>query len=156
MLIRRPPAQRLTLSYPQIAAVETRLEAYPTWRMVNMQRAYALRSKDGEVVFLFEDRALATGFESKTFGGVARELAARAGVAVKDLGMSEGRGGFLGVWGAHAPDWAAVALSPERQRALWNRAAATGAAAAVAASGAHNAWLGGLGRRRKGSEPPPP
>src|SRR4051794_2219069 len=35
MLIRRPPAQRLTLNYSEIAAVETRLEAYPTWRLVS-------------------------------------------------------------------------------------------------------------------------
>jgi hypothetical protein len=155
MLIRRPPSQHVTLSYADIAAVETRLEAYPTWRMANMQRAYALRRRSGELIFLFEDRALATGFASATFGGIARELATRAGVPLRDLGMAEGRGGILAVWGAHAPDWSAPALPAERQRALWNRAAATGAAAGVAASAPAGSWLGSIGRRRPGSEPPP-
>jgi hypothetical protein len=69
--------------------------------------------------------------------------------------MAEGDGGILGVWGTHAPDWAAPALSPERQRSLWARAAATGAAAVGSASAASGAWLGSFSRRRPGSEPPP-
>jgi hypothetical protein len=40
--------------------------------------------------------------------------------------MVEGRGGFLGVWGAHAEDWTAPPLPPERQAQLWRRAAFTG------------------------------
>src|SRR5262249_41225891 len=100
-------------------------------------------------------RALATGFASSMFGGIAHELAARAGAPVKDLGMAEGGGGVLAVWGTHAPDWAAPALSPAKQRSLWARAAAAGAAAAIGASTVSNAWLGGFARRRPGSEPPP-
>jgi hypothetical protein len=154
-LIHRPQALHVTIPYADVAAVETRLEAYGTLGMEMMQRAYVLRRKSGELVFLFEERALATGFASSTFAGVISDLAARAGVEVKDLGMAEGEGGLLGVWGTHAPDWAAPALSPERQRSLWGRAAATGAVAAVAATSAPGMWIGAIGRRRPGSEPPP-
>jgi hypothetical protein len=154
-LIHRPPAQHVTVPYADVAALETRLEAYGTLRMEMIQRAYVLRRKSGELIFLFEERALATGFASAMFGGIVADIAARAGVAVTDLGMAEGRGGLLGVWGAHAPDWAAPALSPERQRSLWGRAAMTGALAASAASTAPGMWIGGLGRERPGSKPGP-
>ena len=154
-LIHRPPAQHLTVPYADIAALETRLEAYGTLGMEMMQRAYVLRRKSGELVFLFEERALATGFASAMFGKVVGDIAARAGIQVDDLGMAEGRGGLLGVWGTHAPDWAAPALSPERQRSLWARAAVTGAAAAGIASTAPGMWIGGLGRQRPGSEQGP-
>jgi hypothetical protein len=100
-LIHRPPSQHLTVPYGDIAAVETRLEAYGTLGMEMMQRAYVLRRKSGALIFLFEDRALATGMRSSFFPEVAAELAARAGIALSDLGMVEGRGGFLGVWGTH-------------------------------------------------------
>jgi hypothetical protein len=154
-LIHRPPAQHLTVPYADIAALETRLEAYGTLGMATMQRAYVLRRKSGELIFLCEERALATGFASSMFGGVVKDLAARAGVQVTDLGMAEGHGGLLAVWGTHAPDWAAPALSPERQRSLWARAAATGAAAAVGVSTVPGMWIGGLGRPRPGSEQGP-
>jgi hypothetical protein len=45
---------------------------------------------------------------------------------LRELGTVEGKGGFLGVWGAHAPDWAAPALPWERAMRLWRHAAATG------------------------------
>jgi len=154
-LIHRPPAQHLTVPYADIAALETRLEAYGTLGMATMQRAYVLRRKSGELIFLCEERALATGFASAMFGRIVADLAARAGVQVDDLGMAEGHGGLLAVWGTHAPDWAAPALSAERQRSLWGRAAATGAAAAAAASTVPGMWIGGLGRPRPGSEQGP-
>jgi hypothetical protein len=56
----------------------------------------------GELVFLFEDRALATAIASSMFGDIATDLAKRAGVKLNDLGMAEGQGGLLCVWGAHA------------------------------------------------------
>jgi hypothetical protein len=154
-LIHRPPAQHLTIPYADIAGLETRLEAYGSLGMEMMQRAYVLRRKSGELIFLFEERALATGFASAMFARVVADLAARADVPVTDIGMAEGRGGLLGVWGAHAPDWAAPALSPERQRSLWARAAVTGAVAAAAATTAPGMWIGGSGRPRPGSEQGP-
>lgn len=125
-LIHRLQAQRLTVPYADIAAIETRLEAYRSFGMANMQRAYALRGKTGEAVFLFEDRALATGLETSFFGDLANRLAERAGVPLRDLGMVEGHGGFLAVWGASAMAWTAPPLPAERQARLWRKAAITG------------------------------
>jgi hypothetical protein len=142
-LIHRPPAQHVTVPYADIEGVETRLEAYGSLGMETMQRAYVLHNKSGELIFLFEERALGTGMASSMFGQIAADVAARAGVAVKDLGMAEGRGGLLSVWGTHAPDWAAPALPPQRQKLLWARAALTGSVAGVAASAVPGVWLGG-------------
>jgi hypothetical protein len=131
-LIHRVPAQRVTIPYSDIAAVETRLEGYRSLGMANMQRAYALRRKSGEWLFLFEDRALATAFESSFFANLAAQLSARTGGPLRDLGMVEGCGGFLGVWGTHAQEWAAPSLPPERQAQLWRRAVFTGQLAGAA------------------------
>lgn len=125
-LIHHPPAQHLTIPYADIEAVETRLEAYRTVGMGLMQRAYALHRKGAELIFLFEDRALGTPYESTMFGKLAADIASRAGVPVRNLGMVEGKGGVLAVWGTHAPDWAAPSLSAARQRKLWRAARVTG------------------------------
>jgi hypothetical protein len=125
-LIHRPPAQRLTIPYADIAAVESRLEGYRSFGMESMQRAYVLRRSDGNLIFLFEDRALGTSMESSLFTGIANDLAARAAGKVHDIGMVAGKGGVLGVWGAHAPDWAAPPLSAAQRLAHLRRAAMTG------------------------------
>jgi len=128
-LIHRPPAQHLTIPYTDVAAIDARFEAYGTLGMEMMQRAYVLHRKGGELIFLFEERALATTMESSIFADVVADLAARAGVKLRELGTVEGTGGLLGVWGTHAPDWAAPALPRERARRLWLRAASTGSLA---------------------------
>jgi hypothetical protein len=125
-LIHRPLPQHLTILYADIAAVESRLEGFRSFGMESMQRAYVLRRKNNELVFLFEDRPVGTAMESSLFGGIAAELAARAGGTVHDLGMVAGKGGVLGVWGAHAPDWAAPPLSAAERLAHARRAAMTG------------------------------
>ncbi|MFO1100035.1 MAG: hypothetical protein U1E81_17615 [Xanthobacteraceae bacterium] len=140
-LIHRVPAQRLTIPYADIAAVETRLEAYRSFGMANMQRAYALRRKSGQWIFLFEDRALATQFETSFFADIAEKLAARAGVVVHDLGMVEGCGGFLVVWGTHAQDWAAPSLPADRQARLWRGVVITGQLAAVSTAIVFLLWI---------------
>jgi hypothetical protein len=53
-------------------------------------------------------------------------IVARAHVPLRDLGMVEGRGGVLAVWGTYAPDWAAPSLPLAQQLRLWRHAAATG------------------------------
>ncbi len=72
---------------------------------------------------------MATALETSLFADIVTELAARAGVKVRELGTVEGKGGFLGVWGAHAPDWAAPALPRDRAMRLWRHAASTGSIA---------------------------
>ncbi len=125
-LIHRPPAQHLIIPYADITAIEARYEAYGSFGMEMMQRAYVLRRKSGELTFLFEERALATGMASTMFADIVADIAARAGVIIRELGTVEGRGGFLGVWGTHAPDWAAPAVPLARQVRLWRHAASTG------------------------------
>lgn len=128
-LIHSPPPQSLTIPYADIDSIESRFEAYRSLGQTMMQRAYVLRTKRGELIFLFEDRALATKMESADFAGIVMELAARANVGVHDLGVVEGEGGLLGVWGTHAPDWAAAPLARDRAARLWRDAAATGSLA---------------------------
>jgi hypothetical protein len=128
-LIHRPPAQHMTIPYSDIAGIDARYEAYGSLGMEMMQRAYVLHRKGGELIFLFEERALATPLASSMFAQAVDELAARAGVSLRELGTVEGRGGLLGVWGTHAPDWPAPALPRARAMRLWRHAAATGSTA---------------------------
>jgi hypothetical protein len=125
-LIHRPPTQHLKIPYADIEAIETRLEAYSSLGMGIMQRAYVLRRESGDLIFLFEDRALATGLASNLFSKLATDIAERAHVPLRDLGMVEGRGGVLAVWGTQAPDWAAPSLPLALQLRLWRHAAFTG------------------------------
>ena len=85
-----------------------------------------LRPKNGELIFLFEDRALNTAIEIAFFPRIVAQVAARIGVPVRDIGMVEGKGGVLAVWGADAPDWAAPPLAAAQQLRLWRHAATTG------------------------------
>jgi hypothetical protein len=128
-LIHRPPGQHLTIPYSDVEGVETRLEAYPSLGMEIMQRAYVLSRRQGDHIFLFEDRALGTMFESPMVAKIASAIVARANVPLRDLGMVEGRGGFLAVWGTHAPDWAAPSLTLAQQLRIWRHAAVTGSLA---------------------------
>lgn len=72
---------------------------------------------------------MATALQSSLFTDIVAELARRAGVTLRELGTVEGKGGLLGVWGAHAPDWAAPSLPRERAMRLWRHAASTGSLA---------------------------
>jgi hypothetical protein len=125
-LIHRPKAEHLVVPYADIEALETRLEAYRSQGMAIMQRAYALRRRNNELIFLFEERALGTGLQSDFYTSILTDLVARAHCPVRDLGMVEGKGGALSVWGTRAEDWSAPSLPADRQRQLWARAAGTG------------------------------
>jgi hypothetical protein len=57
---------------------------------------------------------------------IAAAIVARAHVPLRDLGMVEGRGGFLSVWGTSAPDWAAPSLPLALQLRIWRHVAFTG------------------------------
>jgi len=125
-LIHRPPKQHLTVPYCEVASLETRLEAYGNLGLETILRPYVLRRKNNDLIFLFEDRAFATAMAGTLFADIASKLAIRAGVKLHDLGMVEGRGGFLCVWGTQAPDWAAPSLPLARQLRLWRHSALTG------------------------------
>lgn len=125
-LIHRPPAQHLTIRYADIAALDARFEAYGSLGMEIMQRTYVLHRGSGELIFLFEERALATGMASSYFTDIVADLTTRAGIQLHELGTVEGAGGVLAVWGTQAPDWAAPALPRERANRLWRQAASTG------------------------------
>jgi hypothetical protein len=94
--------------------------------MAMMQRAYVLSRKQDDKIFLFEDRALGTPIETSMVARIADAIVARAHVPLRDLGMVEGRGGVLAVWGTHAPDWAAPSLPLAQQLRIWRHVAATG------------------------------
>lgn len=126
-LIHRPPAQHLVVPYADIAAIDARFEAYGSLGMAMMQRAYVLHRRDGELIFLFEERALATRLASSLFTDLVNDLARRTNTTLRELGTVEGKGGLLAVWGTHAPDWAAPPLPRDQAMRLWWHAATTGA-----------------------------
>jgi hypothetical protein len=128
-LIHRPPNQHLTIPYADVEAVETRFEAYPSLGMQSVQRPFVLSLKAGDKIFLFEDRALGSAFATPMYEPIANAIVERAHVPLRELGMVEGSGGFLSVWGAHSPDWAAPSLPLEQQLRIWRQAAWTGSLA---------------------------
>lgn len=130
-LVHRPKAQHLTVPYRDIEAVESRLEAFRTLGMAMMQCPYVLKLKSGGTIFLFEDRALATDLSQPIYAPIAEAIAKRANIPLRRLGMVEGDGGVLAVWGTGAPDWSAPPLPAEQQMRLWRHAAATGSFAAL-------------------------
>lgn len=131
-LIHNPPRCRETVSFSDVEAVETRLEAYGAQGMGMMQRAYCLKRRSGPPIFLFEERALGTRLTDRSLHEVAAEIASRTGVPLDDLGMVQGRGGILGAWFTKAPDWSAASLLAAKQSRLWWRVALTGVLASIA------------------------
>lgn len=132
-LTRRTPSVHASLRYDEISAVESRLEAYPGYfGLTNMQRGYALRLDQGEVIYLGEDRALGTGLASSPMAPAAAEIARRCGLDIRDLGMAVGRAGLFGVAFVVAPDWDAPGVNVERQHDLWGDAQRTGRLAGMA------------------------
>jgi hypothetical protein len=127
-LIHRLPAFEGVIPYADIAAIETRLEAYRSAGLAAMQRVYVVRLRNGTLIFLGEDRALGTSLEQLGASQLAATLAACSGIAITDLGMVEGRGGVLMVAGAAAEAWGAPSLRQSEQAQLWRRVVATGAA----------------------------
>jgi hypothetical protein len=94
--------------------------------MMIMQKVFVLHCKDGNMILLFEDRALGTGLRVPFGDAIAAAMARRAVVPLRELGMVKGKGGVLAAWGTHAPDWAAPTLSAAEQLRMWRHAASTG------------------------------
>jgi hypothetical protein len=130
-LLHRPPACREIVPYAEVAAVETRLEVYPSLGMAMMQRAYQLTRRRDAAIFLFEERSLAAQ-PSASFEALAAEIARRAGAPLQDLGIVVGGGGILGAWLVRVPDWSTPSMSADQQAILVKRTRRTGALAAAA------------------------
>lgn len=125
-LIHRPKPVHGRVRFGEMDRVETRLEAYRSFGLANMQRVYALKLKTGEVIILGEDRALGTSMASAFFETVAAHIVERGGIPLHDLGMAEGKGGILAVLFTSPPQWDAPSLPTKSQDALWRRATFTG------------------------------
>lgn len=119
------------LEVSDIAAIETRLEAYRSFGMANMQRNYGLRLTSGALIVLGEDRALGSGLRDETMGRFVDTIRQKTGLPLRDLGMVEGRGGFLGVLFTSVPRWDVPSLPVARQAMLWRRAGLTGSAVGI-------------------------
>ena len=92
-LIHRPPPQHLIVPYADIAAIDARFEAYGSLGMEMMQRAYVLRRKSGELIFLFEERALGTRMASSMFADVVCRSCGAGGRHAARARTVEGKGG---------------------------------------------------------------
>lgn len=120
---------RCLLEVSDIAAIETRLESFRSFGMANIQRNYGLRMKSGDLIVLGEDRALATGLAEETMGGFVETIKVKTGLPLRDLGMVEGKGGFLGLLFTSVPSWDAPRVSTAVQNMQWRRAVVTGSLA---------------------------
>ncbi len=120
------------LRFDEIERIETRLEAYRTFGMANMNQSYALLLKTGSRIVLGEDRALGTQMGSAVLATVAARISEIARVEMRDLGMAEGKGGVLAVLFTSPPRWDAPPLDAATQRALWRRVGTTGMVASAA------------------------
>jgi hypothetical protein len=125
-LVRALASDERRLTWSEIAAIETRLEAYRSLGMANMQRAYVLRLRSGELIFLGEDRALGTNLATAVLANVVARLRERFPIELIDRGMAEGRGGLLGVLFSAPAPWDTTNVEARRQAGLWRAATRPG------------------------------
>ncbi len=119
------PRETYLLEVTDVSAIETRLESFRSFGLGNMQRSYGLRLKSGKLIVLGEDRALSTELADETVGRMIEVIALRTGLPLRDLGMVEGKGGFLGVLFTSVPGWDTPGMSVRQQAGSWNRAELT-------------------------------
>lgn len=131
-LIHNLAGVHIGLGFDEIERIETRLEAYRTFGMANMNKSYALLLKTGQRIILGEDRALGTQMGSAFLATVAARISKTAQLELRDLGMAEGKGGVLAVLFSSPPQWDAPTLDAATQQALWRRVGMTGMLASAA------------------------
>lgn len=120
-LLHRTPRFVGRISLTDVAAIETRTEAYAGRRLAMVQQSWRIVRRTGEPIFLFEDRGLGSRLHDGSHAAVVRELAARGRIPLRDLGMVAGEIGFLGVLGARAPAWDARRLSARDAEGVWDK-----------------------------------
>ncbi len=133
-LMHRPPAADGQYRWSAIERLESRLEAYRSQLMAQVQRTYWLIPQAGERLLLFEDRALATPYAILRGEKAFEKLAALGKVPVVEAEMVEGRGGLMGAWFTTAPGKNAVALDETGREKIWRRTIATGKLAGLSAT----------------------
>ncbi len=131
-LIHRLPPVRASHAWGQIAAIETRHEAYSSQGMAMLQRPYWLVLRGGERIFLFEDRGIGSPQETRSLDPVASAIAERAGAEWRELPLAEGRGGILGAWGTAPPMPGSAPPTTARTEVLERRLRFTGRVALYA------------------------
>lgn len=114
----RLPARRGYIRFPRVdasiprtalTAIETRTEAYRGAGVVAIQRVFALVLADGRRIILGGDRPMIAPF----FAQAAAAIAEQTRAPIHDLGMVDGKAGFLLLAGASAPPWGSAALAPD-------------------------------------------
>ncbi len=126
-----PPRCDVTIALSDVICVETRSEIYGSQGMASMNRVHRLRRHSGDPIFLFEQRAVDTNLETASMEAIADEIAARAGVHVRELGTFEGRGGLLGAWLTAPPGWTAEKVSATRRESLQRQLMVTSSIGAI-------------------------
>jgi hypothetical protein len=133
-LMHRPPAADGQYRWSAIERLESRLEAYRSQLMAQVQRTYWLVPQAGERLLLFEDRALGTPYAIQRGEAAFQRLAAIGAVPVVETEMVEGKGGLLGAWFTAPPGKNAPGLDETGKERIWRRTVATGKVAGVAAT----------------------
>lgn len=130
-LAHRLQSVRTEIDRDDIDGLETRQEGYAGFGLANLQRCYALRLRDGQVIILAEDRALGTGMASPVVETLMRRLAACLAVELEEKPLVVGRAGVAGVWGVRAPDWTAEPIGRDGAERLMRQVVRTGQVVAV-------------------------
>jgi hypothetical protein len=133
-LIHRPPVADGHYAWTAIDRLESRLEAYRSQFMAQVQRTFWLIPQAGERLLLFEDRALATPYAILRGEAAFEKLAAMGKVPIVEAEMVEGRGGLMGAWFTAPPGKNVAALDETRQEKMWRRTIATGKIAGYSAT----------------------
>ena len=106
LLFGRAPAFNRSLQYDEIRQLEWREEAITGLGVLTVNKVFAVRLKNGQLILLGEDRPVPqTGLWSTIAGEAAQGLSRMARVSMKRLPMAHGEGGFLTLWGASRPEW---------------------------------------------------
>lgn len=130
------PREKSRLEVSDVLAIVTRLESFRSFGLSTLQRSYGLLLKSGKLIVLGEDRALATELADQTVGRMIEMIGLRTGLPLRDQGLVEGKGGFLGVLFTSVPGWDTPSLPAAQMARLLRRAGMTfGLAGIVATAG---------------------
>lgn len=101
----RPPRFQGQVAFTEIAFIECRPELYSQFSAESLVETWWLVPKQGEPLFLAEDRNINPTYEIRTTHAVeaATAIAKAAGVPLRRRRQADGHPGILGIWGARPP-----------------------------------------------------